>query len=187
MKDTRLGDRLNMRRQLKHQLLLALLVVPMVSFLLLFLIDYRIKSQVGHKDVLMIDIPSDIKCINEKFLYDGSDKPYYSYLLVLHGTTENLLSFIKMLGLQETDFKTYKGADYMDVEYFLDWWIPPSVSKNENFKFYQKTLYWPNTRGDLRERIQVELTQNTLYLASVGEMTILRRRLRERSWIFYIL
>jgi len=174
------------RKLLNIKLLFSILLAPMVTLFMLFLVENSLKSRIGYKDVLLINIPVDVNCENEKFMHNGFDRPYYSYILVLAGSPNNLMDIINMLGLQEVDFKTYKGVNYMD-DYLLDWWVPPSVSKTENFKFYQKSIYWSKGRSHLRSRIQVELTPNKLYLASIGDMTTLRMRLRERSWIFCLL
>lgn len=132
-----------------------------------------LEFKAGYIDVLRHELPKRVKIVNESFNAFGRDRSKYDYIALLQGDPDALISYTKLIGLNDRPFPENPHANHI-LSVKVKWWKPPLLTKGSGSRFFE--------RKDSDHSItQAELAGNELYLFKVGDIDALTAQMKRNA------
>ena len=168
-------------------MLFFIVVAFILAIIWASLVPSTLDRHADFRDIIRIELPKGIRCVNQKVNTFGRDRTSYDYHLVLQGDKNALLSFIKLLEVTEVERAAVPpdgpppyGFKWMGAQP-MKWWDPPSV---RGIECRQYSREYGNFDGKVSSRYymtHIELTGDKLYLFQSGDIITLRENYERRQ------
>jgi hypothetical protein len=160
-----------------------------LSVILLFLIPIGaptlLDSLLRYEDVIGIELPKGVVVDKKLINTQGKDRKHFDCRFVFKGDSKVLLEYIRKLGLNEENNNDHAVRRCLQTVP-RKWKEPPSSESTKKYRFFRRSI--GNTPSESQFCvIEVLLTDNDMYLFKLGNLALLREKIREKGFLYRLL